>query len=565
MTTGSLPFDASAADVLFELDQIFGVGNVTVSGGPANVTPFTITFIGRYQGQILAAPRRDEPPDGRRRSRASSCTRQYQARRAGPDHLHAERGRRPRRQQRPGPRDRRRQPDRGCHGLRARRVRQHPPRPDHRRLRRRRLGPAAGRRRQPDPGQLHRRLLPLPGRSRDGRRRCSPRTTSIFAGIGNPRQGVYLDGSNTTVGGTDPQENNVIAGNGLQGVLIDFAAMGNVVEGNQIGIIGPSDNGRYAQAGNGAEGVLIYGSSNVDRRLGQRGRQPDLGNTVAGVQIVGAGGDPNIVGANLIGLGPGGGFLFGTGNPGNVGDGVRIEDSASNQVGGPDATWGNVISSNTGAGVYITGAGGRGQFRPQQPHRPDRRRQGRQGQLRRRRRRLLAPDGHRPGQRDLGQPPRRPDLRRGRDPGRRPGQPDRHRHHRQVRPGQCRSKASGSRTPPTPSSTGDAKGSQVISGNHQGVVIAGASSTRNLVAGNLIGSDKTGLAAMPNAQEGVAILGATGNTIGGTTSSALEPDLGQPLGRAARRGRCHGQPRGGELTSAPTSPARPRWATRSTA
>ena len=67
---------------------------------------------------------------------------------------------------------------------------------------------------------------------------------------------------------------------------------------------------------------------------------------------------------------------------------------------------------------------------------------------------------------------------------------------------------------------GDAKGSQVISGNQQGVVIAGSTSTRNLVEGNLIGSDKTGLHAIPNAQEGVAILGATGNTIGGTTAAA---------------------------------------------
>ena len=67
---------------------------------------------------------------------------------------------------------------------------------------------------------------------------------------------------------------------------------------------------------------------------------------------------------------------------------------------------------------------------------------------------------------------------------------------------------------------GDGKGSQVISGNHQGVVISGATATRNLVQGNLIGSDKTGLNPIPNAYEGVAILGAPGNTIGGTTASA---------------------------------------------
>ena len=113
--------------------------------------------------------------------------------------------------------------------------------------------------------------------------------------------------------------------------------------------------------------------------------------------------------------------------------------------------------------------------------------------------------------------------------------------------------------------TGDARGSQVISGNHQGVVIAGASSTRNLVAGNLIGSDKSGLAAMPNAQEGVRIDGAPRQHDRRDHFLRTQPDLGQPLGRAARRGRCHGEPRRGELTSAPTSPARPRWAARSTA
>ena len=60
----------------------------------------------------------------------------------------------------------------------------------------------------------------------------------------------------------------------------------------------------------------------------------------------------------------------------------------------------------------------------------------------------------------------------------------------------------------------------MISGNHQGVVISGATSTRNLVQGNLIGSDKTGLYPIPNAHEGVEVDGAFGNTIGGTTAAA---------------------------------------------
>ena len=62
-------------------------------------------------------------------------------------------------------------------------------------------------------------------------------------------------------------------------------------------------------------------------------------------------------------------------------------------------------------------------------------------------------------------------------------------------------------------------------GQPVGVAITSSSSTlppssRNLVAGNLIGSDKSGLNPLPNAQEGVLIDSANGNTIGGTTAAA---------------------------------------------
>src|SRR5262249_38764725 len=81
-----------------------------------------------------------------------------------------------------------------------------------------------------------------------------------------------------------------------------------------------------------------------------------------GVRISGAVATRTIVAGNFIGLAPGGGYRFGTGNPGNgdQGDGVHIEDSAGNQVGGPTADWGNTISSNLGAGVYTPGASGSG-------------------------------------------------------------------------------------------------------------------------------------------------------------------------------------------------------------
>jgi hypothetical protein len=353
------------------------------------------------------------------------------------------------------------------------------------------------------------------------------------AGRGNSLQGVLLDANNTTVGGINPQENNVIAGNGQEGVLIQVDATGNVVEGNQIGILGPSISGLYFQRGNRAEGVLDFGASN---QIGgvksvQIGFSPDAGNLISGngshgVRITSSVATRNVVAGNLIGLAPGGGYRFGTGDPGNgdAGDGVRIEDAAQNQIGGPTADWGNTISSNFGSGVYITGAAAAGttildnligvtydgqaakgnardgvtDFSPGTIIGP-----GNQisGNLRGVlisgpsatgvvvRDNLIGTNGN--GVYDLGN----------------------------SREGVLIDNAGGNMI------TGDGNGSQVISGNLIGVAITSSSSplspsSLNLVAGNLIGSDKSGLNPLPNSQEGVLIDSSSGNSIGGTTAAA---------------------------------------------
>ncbi|MGC8638550.1 MAG: beta strand repeat-containing protein [Isosphaeraceae bacterium] len=352
----------------------------------------------------------------------------------------------------------------------------------------------------------------------------SPNNVKL-TGLGNT-QGVVLYASNTTVGGTNPQEDNVISGNAEQGVLIQAPATGNVVEGNQVGIVGPSLNNLYFHAGNGAEGVLDYGSSN---QIG--GPVAAAGNLISanqsyGVRISGTVATLTVVAANIIGLGPGGGYVFGTGNPGNgdYGDGIRIEDSAQNQIGGPTSAWGNTISSNFGAGVYITGASAMGNtilnnligttsdgtaaqgnaqegvanYSPGTAIGPGNVISGNlrgvlisgasatgvvvHGNL-------IGTDIT--GTLDLGN----------------------------AKEGVLIDNASGN------SVTGNAGGSQVISGNLVGVAITSSSgalapSSLNLVAGNLIGTDKSGLYALPNAQEGVLIDNASGTTIGGTTAAA---------------------------------------------
>ncbi len=60
----------------------------------------------------------------------------------------------------------------------------------------------------------------------------------------------------------------------------------------------------------------------------------------------------------------------------------------------------------------------------------------------------------------------------------------------------------------------------VLSGNNDGVRIEGAASSGNLVQGNYIGTDTTGTSDLGNAFNGVVIIGAPNNTIGGDNSLA---------------------------------------------
>jgi Calx-beta domain len=358
-----------------------------------------------------------------------------------------------------------------------------------------------------------------------------------LAGEGNTQEGLLLGSANATVGGFNPDENNVISGNGAQGVLLMPGASGNQVLGNQIGVIGPSTNGLYFQDGNGADGVwiqssgtagdptsIVYSSSNV---IG--GAVAGSGNVISvnggyGVHLSGVGATRNLVEANYIGVGPGGGFVFGTGNPGNSADGVRIDDAPDNQVGGLASSDGNVISSNQGAGVYVTGADAAGNaienniiglnaagsagtgaaalgndqagvadYSPGTLIGP--------GNVISAnllgilisgasatgvivRDNLIGTDSS--GTADLGN----------------------------AQDGIQIVNSSGNTI------EGDNLGVQVISGNLVGIEIDGATSTQNLIEGNLIGTDESGTADRGNSNEGILIEGAFGNTVGGTTAAA---------------------------------------------
>jgi hypothetical protein len=238
-----------------------------------------------------------------------------------------------------------------------------------------------------------------------------------------------------------------------------------------------------------------------------------------GVHIEGVGATRNLVEADYIGVAPGGGFPFGSGDPGNGADGVRIDDGQYNQIGGGSASGGNVISYNRGAGVDITGSDATGNT------------------LLNNIIGLTSAGTAALGNTEAGVADSAPGAVIG--PGNviwanligvlisgsaatgvsvignligtdQTGAADLG----NAQAGVDIEGASGATI------SGNAQGSQVISGNQVGVLISGSSATGNLIEGSFIGPDRSGTADIGNSNEGILIEGAAANTVGGTSAAA---------------------------------------------
>jgi len=171
--------------------------------------------------------------------------------------------------------------------------------------------------------------------------------------LGNTVDGVViLDGaSNNIIGGTSPGEGNVISGNVWSGVSIYGAGTNlNFVLGNYIGT---DKDGTTAHA-NGIHGVFIgYGAqSNTIGGTTAVQRNVISGNTQDGVRIENSGTSNNTVLGNYIGT-----TASGLSGLHNTGSGVVLRDGAQNNtVGGDVPAERNIISGNWGSGVALRGA-----------------------------------------------------------------------------------------------------------------------------------------------------------------------------------------------------------------
>jgi titin len=199
-------------------------------------------------------------------------------------------------------------------------------------------------------------------------------TTGTVA-LGNGGYGVFVQSSGNQIGSSKPLDANVISGGNDTGIYI-FNTSSNMVQGNYIGI---SATGAGA-LGNNNNGVMINGGSG--NLVGGPGGARNFisGNGASGVFLNGAGAGQNVISNNFIGTDYSGEIVVGNANggitvdsapsnaiignviSGNVNNGVFLTDAgasgnivAGNFI-GTDAS-GMLALGNSNAGVTITTSG----------------------------------------------------------------------------------------------------------------------------------------------------------------------------------------------------------------
>jgi hypothetical protein len=159
--------------------------------------------------------------------------------------------------------------------------------------------------------------------------------------------GIYIDNApSNTIGGSVDSAGNSISYNSEHGIVIaGINARLNVIQGNYIGTsILPFDNDG-ANYGNGI--VIVNAPQNLIGGTNTKSCNYIAGNFGCGIVIEGDTATGNLIEGNDIGYSP----TMAPAYYGNLQDGVRIM-APHDTIGGPDITYGNLISYNHGAGIY---------------------------------------------------------------------------------------------------------------------------------------------------------------------------------------------------------------------
>ncbi len=184
---------------------------------------------------------------------------------------------------------------------------------------------------------------------------CYIGTNDAGTAIGSPQlsYGVVVTAANNTIGGTSAGAGNLISGTTADGVYITGSgATGNLVAGN---LIGTSADGETA-LGNRDDDIGIDDGA-TGNTIGGLTTKPGTGagnllsGSIFGNGINMQGGGGNLVEGNLIGT-----DLAGTTALSNMYDGIRLQSSSGDTIGGAAAGAGNIISGSGQFNLWLYGA-----------------------------------------------------------------------------------------------------------------------------------------------------------------------------------------------------------------
>ncbi len=172
--------------------------------------------------------------------------------------------------------------------------------------------------------------------------------TGTFA-ISNGLDGIVLYGGahDSTIGGTNSGARNVISGNGINGIALDGVS-NIVVQGNFIGTDASGTN----RVPNPSSGISAFDGT----------RALTIGGTNAGARNVISGNGGGVTLDGVIGCAVMGNFIGTDANGGvivsNGGFGINIVNGTQNSVvGGANATARNIVSGNLTQGILVQGSG----------------------------------------------------------------------------------------------------------------------------------------------------------------------------------------------------------------
>jgi hypothetical protein len=286
--------------------------------------------------------------------------------------------------------------------------------------------------------------------------------TDGITALRNDGIGVLIEtgSQSNTIGGTLSGAGNVIAANGGDAIQI-YNSSHNLIQGNFVGTVRTG----LSAAGNSGTGVSLFGGSAFNTIGGTAAAARNLisastdGN---GLYLADSGTSNNVIQGNYIGT-----DASGSAPLGNQFVGVFIGGGAQNNfIGGTGAGAGNVISANAGDGIQLYGDGTSNNL----------------------------VQGNFVGTDKTGS-------------------------HRLGNGGSALSIISGPQFTTIGGATVAARNLFSASTNYDGVYLYGAAN--NVIQGNYIGTDISGLVAFPNGAEGVAVFGGSqNNQIGGPAAGA---------------------------------------------